>query len=130
MQKHQSFKQLSSIKKCLHSGKMSTQSTCLARDETRNALAQDTHLIDMRSIFCSLTSMGTLPTACAASVWKNTLFLRHSSPISLQTIQTILETNTTSMRITCKKSAYTIKIQINTKYISQVRINNEITIKI
>lgn len=38
-------------------------------------------LIDIKSIFSSFTSRGILPTACAASVWKKTLFLRQSAPI-------------------------------------------------
>ncbi len=39
-------------------------------------------LMDMRSTFMASTSTGTLPTACAASVWKNTLRARHNAPIS------------------------------------------------
>ena len=39
-------------------------------------------LMDMRSTFMSSTLTGTLPTACAASVWKNTLRARHMAPIS------------------------------------------------
>ncbi len=39
-------------------------------------------LMDMRSTFISSTLTGTLPTACAASVWKNTLRARHIAPIS------------------------------------------------
>mmetsp|Transcript_4574 Transcript_4574/g.8007 ORF Transcript_4574/g.8007 Transcript_4574/m.8007 type:complete len:201 (+) Transcript_4574:398-1000(+) len=40
-------------------------------------------LMDMRSMFISFTSIGIFPTACAASVWKNTLCLRQMAPISL-----------------------------------------------
>mmetsp|Transcript_161373 Transcript_161373/g.391873 ORF Transcript_161373/g.391873 Transcript_161373/m.391873 type:complete len:232 (+) Transcript_161373:321-1016(+) len=37
---------------------------------------------DSRSMFIALTSMGSLPTICAASQWKKTLLARHSAPIS------------------------------------------------
>ena len=37
---------------------------------------------DSMSIFMAFTSMGTWPTACTASVWKNTPFSLHTLPIS------------------------------------------------
>jgi hypothetical protein len=38
--------------------------------------------MDMASTFSAFTSSGTLPAACAASVWKNTPRRLHSAPIS------------------------------------------------
>uniref|UniRef100_A0A2M4DJ56 Putative secreted protein n=1 Tax=Anopheles darlingi TaxID=43151 RepID=A0A2M4DJ56_ANODA len=38
--------------------------------------------MDIRSMFILFTSSGILPTACAASVWKNTFLLLHNAPIS------------------------------------------------
>jgi hypothetical protein len=38
--------------------------------------------IDIKSTFILLTSMGILPTACAASVWKKIFLDRQSFPIS------------------------------------------------
>uniref|UniRef100_A0A6B0TXU6 Uncharacterized protein n=1 Tax=Ixodes ricinus TaxID=34613 RepID=A0A6B0TXU6_IXORI len=38
--------------------------------------------MDIRSTIISLTSTGILPTAWAASVWRNTFFFRQMAPIS------------------------------------------------
>ena len=39
-------------------------------------------LIDIRSMFILFTSRGIFPTACAASVWKNTFLDLHRAPVN------------------------------------------------
>ena len=79
-----------------------------------------------QSIFIASTSMGILPTACAASVWKKIFRARHSAPISASGCTTpislftaITETIAVSSRIASCNCFKSIKpLALTGKYVT------------
>ena len=74
----------------------------------------------------SSTSIGILPTACAASVWKNTLFARQISPISFSGWMTpislftaMTDTTAVSGRIEARSSSRSMRpLDLTGRYVT------------